>query len=366
MNPTQLYQWNEHVSSMFPCLGKWQAQGLAFFSAGVMLAERCTLSKVAEALLLVGKPDSQERRLQRWISNERIDVTALSRCWIEQVVQSMASERWVLLVDETKLSQHLSVMVVGVAYQSSCIPLIWRCYHAEAYPSEGQVGMIRALLTQVVACIPAHYRLTLQADRGLGTSPELIEAVEQLGMTFLFRVQGSCRLRQADGTDVALKELARVGEVQRASGQVFKKHGWLSAHVRVVWAEGYDDVWCLVTNDPHIQGSEYALRYWQEASFRDLKSDGWHWQRSQVWQPAHAQRLLFMLVLAYAWTLTHGLLVQQASPVIQALVKRGKRRVYSLFRLGLRYMRRLLHDQLPLALALVFVPEPGACKSVVT
>jgi hypothetical protein len=351
---------------MFPCLGKWQAEGLALFSAGVLLAERCTLSKVAEKLLMVGKPDSQERRFQRWISNDRIDEAALSRCWIAQIVQHLASTCWVLLVDETKLSQHLSVMVIGVAYQSSCIPLIWRCYDPDAYPAEGQVALIVALLRQLLALIPAHYRLTLQADRGIGTSPELIEAVQQLGIYFLFRVQGSCRLRQADGIEMALKELARVGEVRQASGQVFKKHGWLSAHVRVVWATGYDDVWCLVTNDPHIQGSEYAMRYWQEASFRDLKSDGWHWQRSQVWQPTHAQRLLFILVLAYGWVLTHGLHVQQAAPSVQALVKRGKRRVYSLFRLGLRYMRRLLHDQHPLALALRFVPEPGCCKSVVT
>jgi hypothetical protein len=366
MNSQQLYQWMEQVSNSFPHLGKWQAEGLALFSAGVVLAERCTLSKVAEKLLMVGKPDSLERRLQRWIGNPRLDSAALSHCWIEMVARQMASEEWVLLVDETKLSDHLNVMVVGVAYQSSCIPLVWRCYTQDHYPAEGQVQVIMALLEQVLAALPAHYRLTLQADRGIGTSPALIEALAKRGLYFLFRVQGSSRFRQANGQEYALKDLAQVGQVWQGEGQVFKKHGWLPAHVRVLQAQGYEDVWCLVTNDPHLSGVEYAMRYWQEASFRDLKSDGWHWQRSQVWQPDHAQRLLFILVLAYAWTLTHGSHLCAAPPDVQALIKRGSRQVYSLFRLGLRYMSRLIHDHQPLYLELYFRPDKVVCKSVVT
>lgn len=366
MNSVQLYQWNQQVASDFPVLGKWQARGLAMFSAGVVLAERCTLSKVAEKLLLLGKADSLERRLQRWLANPRLDMEAMSRCWIETVVRQMGNEEWILLVDETNLSDHLSVMVVGVAYEGSCIPLVWRCYSPTAYPSEGQVKLIVTLVEQVVTCLPAHYRITLQADRGIGTSPDLIEIIEDLGIYFLFRVQGNTRFRQADGQEYALKDLAQVGRVWSGSGQAFKKHGWLQAHVRVVQATGYHDMWCLVTNDPQLNGAEYAIRYWQEASFRDLKSDGWHWQRSRVWRPDHAQRLLFVLVLAYAWVLTHGKHVRQASAQVRASITRGKRPVYSLFREGLRFMARLLHEQQPLYLSLYFVPDRPSSKSVVT
>jgi hypothetical protein len=122
----------------------------------------------------------------------------------------------------------------------------------------------------------------------------------------------------------------------------------------------------LVTNDPALSGAEYAMRYWQEASFRDLKSDGWHWQRSHVWQVDHAQRLLFILVLAYAWTLTHGTHLRLAPPQIQALIQRGKRQTYSLFRQGLRYIARLIHDHQPLYLDLYFRPDIAVAKTVVS
>ena len=366
MNSQQLYQWIEQVANDFPVLGKWQAKGLALFSAGVVLAERCTLSKVAEKLLLVGKPDSLERRLQRWIANPRLDQKAMSRCWIEAVVRAVASDEWVLLVDETKLSDHLSVMVVGLAYQSTCIPLVWRCYTPDNYPPEGQVKLIEALVMQVVSCLPDTCRVLLQADRGLGTSPDLIEAISALGIFFLFRVQSSTRFRQAEGKEYALKELAQIGQEWQGEGEAFKKHGWLSVRVVVVQGVGYSDMWCLVTNAPQVHGADYATRYWQEASFRDLKSDGWHWQRSQVWQPDHAERLLFILVVAYAWTLTHGTVARQASQEVRALITRGKQVMYSLFREGLRYLNRLLHEQQPLYPGFYFVPYRVAYKSVVT
>jgi hypothetical protein len=318
------------VQNDFPVLGKWQAKGLALFSAGVVLAERCTLSKVAEKLLLAGKPDSLERRIQRWIANGRLDVEAMSRCWIETVARAVASEEWVLLVDETQLSNHLRAMVVGLAYQSTCIPLAWRCYPADDYPPEGQVKLVESLVKRVVSCLPDKRRVTLQADRGLGTSPDLIEVISDLGIYFLFRVQGSTHFRQADGQEYALSQLAQGGQEGQGEGQAFKKHGWLSLRVVVMQEAGYSDKWCLVTNDPRAQGADYATRYWQEASFRDLKSDGWHWQRSQVWQPDHAERLLFILVLAYAWTLTHGTVVRQASAQVRALITRGTQVIYNL------------------------------------
>lgn len=362
MNLQQLYQWQEQVATTFSGLGAWQAKGLALFSVGVVLAERCTLSKVAEKLGQVGKADTLERRLQRWLSNPRIDDASMSESWIGWVLREFGQREVVLLVDETKLSDRLSAMVVGLAYEQNCIPLAWQCYQQDAYPAVGQVQLIQALLEQVVRQVSEAKQVLVQVDRGLGTSPRLVEAVARLGVRFLFRVQGTTRFRDATGEERALKSHAQRGETWSACGDVFKKHGWLTAQVRVIQEEGYEDVWCLVTNDPTLVGSEYAQRYWQEVSFRDLKSDGWHWQRSQVCHPAHAHRLLLVLALAFAWTLTHGTLAL----AIPALISRGKRQVFSRFRQGLRYIAYLLTTQQPLYLGLLFFPDTEASKTVVT
>src|SRR5438093_12156655 len=63
---------------------------------------------------------------------------------------SRISSRIVLLVlvDETKLADHLSIMVVALAYRKRAIPVAWPCYHQQAWPCS-PVQLIAPLPNQV-------------------------------------------------------------------------------------------------------------------------------------------------------------------------------------------------------------------------
>jgi hypothetical protein len=67
-----LYQWTNTVAHYLPGLRTPQSKVLAAFSLGMALARRCTLSVVALALPGLGKPDTVERRWQRFLSNPRV------------------------------------------------------------------------------------------------------------------------------------------------------------------------------------------------------------------------------------------------------------------------------------------------------
>jgi len=357
MNEQLLYQWAAEITSRLG-MKKWQGLGLALFSLGVALAERCTLSKVAERLGMVGKADSVERRLQRVLANEGMECVDWRGAWVRWVMASMIGRAGLtLLVDETKLGNHLGVMLVGVAYRGRCIPLLWRCYRGKAYPVEGQVKLIAGLLHQLAAQLPAGCVPLLQADRGIGTSPALVDEVVSLGWHYLFRVQGTTRFRTPAGDIYSLESLAQVGQAYHAKGQVFKDAGWREATVHVQWAHGYDEPWCLITNHPTLLGTEYAQRNWQEQSFRDFKSGGWHWGQSQVWQPAHAECLLLVVALTYAWVLSLGTLMDAAEPALRQRITRGSQRHFSLFREGLRYLRDLWQRQVPITPFLCFIMD---------
>jgi hypothetical protein len=299
----------------------------------MVLARHNAATRVAENLGMVGKPESVRRRLERFVANPHIDWQVGCRQWACWVLGQTATLYPVLLVDETKLGQHLRVMVVGLAYQSCCIPLAFWAYVQMPLP---QVELIETLLRWVMAALPEGSQPLLQADRGIGTSPDLIRAVEGLGWHYLFRVQNDTHLRTQAGRSHPLKHLVQRGETWRGRGLVFKKAGWLSATVLVIWQAAYAEPWCLVTNAAYITDFTYGLRYWQEASFRDFKSDGWQWQTSRVWTPDHAHILLLVMSLAYAYTLTLGTLVLTYPPAFRAVARSGKRAHYSRFRLGLR------------------------------
>jgi hypothetical protein len=315
---------------------------LAGLSLGIVAGRNCTLSTVAEHLGCLGKADSVERRIQRWLNNEHIQSEAVQSAWVKWVMHSLGigPERIVLLVDETKLGDHLNIMMVGLAYRQRCIGLVWRCYQPDAWP-EGQVQLIERLLKRVQAALPAGVEVVLEADRGIGTSPDLVKAVLKLGWHYLFRVQGITHFQNEEIADCEVRSLIGRGAADfTATGYVFKDAGWLPVQLCLIWQAAYDEPWCLVSDLTDLTGREYGKRNWQEQSFRDLKSGGWRWNASQVWQPDHAERLLLALVLAYALILSIGLRTL-AEPQLQRNVSRGKRQRWSLFRLGLRLLSDL-------------------------
>lgn len=196
------------------------------FTLGILAASSCHLLEVARSLSPFGSLDGQYRRLQRFLANPRLERFALQKAWAGWVLGRFASARSRLLIDETKLSTNLSVMVVGLLVEGGCIPIAWRCYHAKNYP--------------------------------------------------------------------------------------------------------------------------------KECSFRDLKSDGFSWDKSHVWLPNHAERLILVLVMAYTLVLSLGMDV--------ARPKRGRATRYSIFRLGLERLKSLVH---PTILPLLPYPPPKSITCVV-
>jgi hypothetical protein len=296
---------------------------------------------VAEKLPLLGKADTVQRRLERWLHNGRLDWQACYQAWARWVLGHYSGRRLVLLVAETKLGERLSVLVVGLAYRGGCIPLAFWCDLPKQWPL-GQVELILTLLAWIAPALPTGLIPLVQADRGIGMSPELLRRIQHLGWHFLVRVQKNTRLRREAAPDCPLASLvSQAGQTWRGQGQVFKKAGWLDASVWVdgVWEVGQAEPGCLFSHQPDLPPLLYGLRFHHEWGFRDLKRAGCNWQRSRVWLPSHVERLLLVLALARLWTLAHGTKVRHLYP----LCRRQQR--LSIFRLGLDYLYEYFHAQ---------------------
>lgn len=359
MNSPLLYQWEQKISKVFPQLGRWQVWTLAFFSYGVILAESCRLNSVARALTGRAEASSMERRLQRWLANDHIALTGLFAAWVGWVMGLWGKAPLLVLVDETKLSDHVSVMMVGVAYHACAIPLVWRAYDSTEYPEEGQVALMQGLLDQLRLLLPPTQAALILADRGLGTSPVWQERLSESGWDYLLRVQRTTLMRVPHQKPQPVRRMVGYGQQWTGRVQVFKNARWQWKWVYLVWEVGYREPWCLFSNHSHLSPSLYALRFHHEASFRDLKSDGFHWQRSRIWLPAHTERLLLVLACASLWTLTQGTHVLFLYP----LTCRQQRN--SVFRLGLDALFERFRSSRPAYLEFFLAPDTPSLKSVV-
>jgi hypothetical protein len=361
MNHREVYQkWVELIQMQFTNLKKWQAIGLALMSYGIVLSQSSQVSKISEVLGFVGRLGSVEKRLTHWLKNPRIDILPCCEIWVRWLWVSCELDRPMLLVDETKIGTWMASMVVALAFDKRAIPLMWRCYRANdksAYPAEGQVAMIVAMLERVMACLPQNSRPLIQVDRGIGCSSNLIKACQARGWFLLFRVKKTVVFTTRKGRQMQLGNLASRGEVWCGYGQLFKsKQRRLMATVFVAWEVGQREPWCLVTNDVTVESSHDAIRMWQELSFKDLKSAGWQWQNSYLEDAERVSHLLFAMTLASAWTMTQGTFVLHDDQLIRDICD-GQRYAYSPFRAGLRFFKRMIFQPEKIFVGLFLVPR---------
>lgn len=363
MNQEGLYRLSSEIERRFPSLGKWQAMGLALACWGIILQEHCQISRMAEALPEWGAFNTVRQRLKRWISNPRIGVTTACYEWIGWVWSSCQFKRPVLLVDETKLSDRLAIMMVSLAFEGRAIPLFWRCYWVNNYPQQGQVLLIYGLLAHVLSALPAHVHPLVQMDRGLAHSSAMLRALKRLKVDFLVRVKATARFISRRGHSQLLHQMIKMGETVWAHGTLFARDHQVKGSIYLTWEPGQAEAWCLFSNDPHLAGHRYAIRWWQEESFKDLKSGGWQWQTSHIRCPFRMERLLLVMAISYAWMLSLGVLLGEAPPAEQRQVStRDGLLSTSLFRLGLRWFKRLLHcTPHVLQVTLYFAPPAFRC-----
>src|SRR5258706_3593147 len=107
MNSILLYQWTEMMDKGFPRMGRWQKRMLARFSYGVVLGQSCRLNSIAKQLTGRANASRMERGLQRFLANDRIVMRIVLQWWISWVIQLWGKAAMLILVDETKLSDHV-------------------------------------------------------------------------------------------------------------------------------------------------------------------------------------------------------------------------------------------------------------------
>jgi hypothetical protein len=352
-----LRDWRRQVQEeLLPGLHGHQSQALADLSFAMTIADHCWAGKLAVAVPGDARPASVKRRLERTLANDRIDLESAWPQLARSALAGWAGGPIVLILDETPNRNDLRCMKISLAYRKRALPIACACYALGGQP-EPMPELIVGLFRQAAACLPAGAEVTLLADLGLAW-PRIVDACGELNWHFVIRLRGQTRVRTPDGRDCSAADLApKRGAHWWGDAEVFKKSGWRTARVAACWERDQDGPWLLASDRPEgaRQFRRYATRVWTEQLFRDEKSQGFHREKSHVTDPAHAARLVLLIALATYLALAVG------SRVIQAGLRRWlgstRRRMLSLFTIGMRWMMFCLTHERSLAKNLSPVPS---------
>lgn len=383
--PAECYQMLETIDTHFSsCLLPAQRRCLACWAYGTIRAQSACQNAVVAALLPIsGSSFSALRQyLREWLydgedkaapCHTQVEISLCFAPLLRWVLALWRSNQLALAIDVTNLQDRLHVLCISVVYRGCAIPVAWHIMPG------GQKGAwlppLCRLLHTLAAAIPSSMTVLVLMDAGL-RSPALWEAaashdwhpIQRHEQGLQFRPAGYHAFHRADTL------VHQPGQAWVGTGIAFKtKQAQRPATLAVVWEEGHDEPWVLLTDvGPQEVGLVwYGLRFWIECGFRIIKGMGWQWQKSQRTDPDRVARHWLVMAAASCWVLATGTRVEDAACLkrlpaqlhapppcpLPAVHETVRRRPISVFRLGLsalqeQFGRRRLWRGLWLA------PEP--------
>jgi hypothetical protein len=119
--------WQEQVKDFFTNLHGHQSKNLALFVYGAIQAKSIVVQHVAEELLEESdaKCESIERRLRRFLANERIETKETWDIILQKVLSYWKGKKVYLILDITPFEEHAQIVYIGLLQEKRVLPLAW-------------------------------------------------------------------------------------------------------------------------------------------------------------------------------------------------------------------------------------------------
>jgi hypothetical protein len=345
-----LEQWNQQVKEMFPNLHSKQQETLAFIVQAIIQSGNAVMQRVAEAageyLSSETKIVSHERRLQRFVANDRMKVEGCWKEFQEKILPFWQNKPVTLVLDMTPYTKEATIVYLGILIQSRVLPVAWCVMPQQESWEEGQWEIVDRLFHQVAPYFSSD-RCTLLADRGLSCL-NVIKLCQKVGWHYVLRIKNEERFRRKirhwyhdweQGKQLIKKE----GKSWYGKVLLWQEHQ-MEIHLSACWEPGYQEAWFLISDRKasHQRVREYALRMRVESTFQDQKSRGCMIECSRFTNRDHLNRWLFAVFLALWWIAHLG------SSCIhhghRERVDRKDRRDKGLLRIGRLWLKAILKN----------------------
>ncbi len=342
--------WQGHVKEIFEHMHGHQQRTLALVVLGIVLSGTVVLQRMAECLHEYGISDAKmpsiERRLARFMANERIEVQTCWMSFMAQVLPFWRNKRLRFILDLTPFGDEAVIIYLGLLLSSRVLPVSWVVMPAKTRWQEKQWDIVERLLDSIIPLLgQAH--CTLIADRGLVGMP-LVRICQQRNWHYVLRVRKSdtCRRKMGRtfcGTWSRFDTFIRTPTDRWSGRAIVWQEEPLETNITAYWHPDYEEAWLLISDAPAGQSriSEYALRMRVEATFQDHKSRGWQLEASHITDLKRLERLLLGLFVAMWWVchlaascIHHG---------HRHRFDRHDRRDKGIFRLGRLWLLDILH-----------------------
>ena len=342
--------WQSQVKEFFSSLHGHQSKTLALFVEGAIAANSIVVQRVADALL----PESEasacsiERRLERFLRNERINTQETWDEFLGRIMPFFRGRPLRLVIDLTSYKEHAQVIYLGLLEHSRVLPLVWKVMPGQSKWDQGLWECIEQLCERLAPHLGSS-DCTFIGDSAFGCFP-MVRLCQKYHWHYVFRICGqhTCQRHSSHGTLGASQSVA---DLVDQPGRHFYGYVrlWqeqaIDTHLSAYWDPDEEEALIVISDRPagRKRLQEYRLRWKVEATFQDLKSRGWDWEASHVRRLDRVDRMLLVLFVMLWW------LVRLAACCIhngrRARYDRHDRRDKGILRIGRLYWLDVLRQE---------------------
>jgi hypothetical protein len=142
---------------------------------------------------------SIERRLQRFLSNEKINTEDVWKPFLETVLPFFQNKPLQVVIDLTPYEEHAQVVYIGMLQHSRVLPLAWKVMPGQTKWYQGLWGIIEGFFQRLHPYLKKT-DCTVIGDSAFGCSP-MVQLCQKYGWHYLFRICGdhTCERWSAQG-----------------------------------------------------------------------------------------------------------------------------------------------------------------------
>ncbi|WP_250565111.1 transposase [Adonisia turfae] len=287
---------------------------------------------------------SKQRRIQRWLYNNRINVHRLYKPLIQAALADWKEDCIYLSLDTSLFWDEYCLVRLVVVHRGRALPVVWRVM--EHRSASVAFTDYREMVQQALNRLPKGVKVVLLADRGF-VHTELMQALTtQWGWHYRIRLKKDTWIWRKGQGWCQLKDFHfNRGEVLCFHNvRLHKEQGYGPVHIIFGCNNVNGEFWAIVSDEKTTLQSfqDYGLRFDIEENFLDDQSNGWNVQKSEIRSVPALSRLWFILAVATLYVTAQGVEV----------VETGKRRWIdthwfrgnSYFRIGWEWIKTALEN----------------------
>lgn len=340
----------KNLEKMVP-LSLNRLRNLASLVFGIIIGESVLISNIAQELkdtYSKGTEASKNKRIYRFLINDKFDAEEIYRCFIYNAlkVYKNFSNKVDIIIDHTTIEDKFVILQIVMRIGKRSVPLWYKVFR---YKEEGNKSFtyVKEGLNFVYSILkPYNFEVTLLADRGF-KSLDLFKFIEEdLQWNYCIRCTKDMLLEIENNPKI--KTLSDI-KTSKSRAKYFynvklsaKKH---VCNIAIHKDSDSDDPWYIINN---IGGPKAILRYKRrfeiEETFKDFKSGGFNLEETWSNNITFIKNLYLCISIAYYFVISIGTICMKnkKNKIISATKKlKGKeKRVYSLFRAGLKWIKR--------------------------